>query len=676
MRNFWRNLSLQTKTLLSLGITLILMLTPLAVWSALGERDGIIRQAEHEAGTTLDMLASIHTHAMLNRTQTEDSDPVIAMLNGTMNAFSNTLDQVTVWMVMGEKIIAYQKKNGHEEIEEPKDAIDRQVLRTGQAVFHNNNRSIIRVSRPVILGEGTASDEKCITCHAGLMGVQLGETFGGYSAAVNIAIPLAAWRQKMILLSIFGVGILFTLLFVIYARLHKSVINPLTRLVSATKDVRAHSFSLDADIASRKDIIGDLAASVRDFHKAVLEKQKLVLENLEEKKHTAMAQAASKAKSEFLAMMSHEIRTPMNGVIGMTEAILNSDISDEHRKKMNVIKQSANALMVILNDILDISKVESGKMTLEERAFVLEDVINSTLALWKEPIEQKGLELKAEIEGDITGEFMGDEVRLGQILSNLLSNACKFTEQGHVKLHVIARESDVKIAFEFRIEDTGQGIDRSKVARVFQPFSQADQTITRRYGGTGLGLPICVKLADLMSGTLKYDGGYEDGAAFVFKVELTKANATEITLLQVGENLELASRRLRLLVAEDNINNQKVLQAILDQDSYELCFANNGQEAVEIATNERFDVILMDIQMPKMGGEQAARLIRSSGGPNEDTPIIALTANAMAGDRRKYLAAGMNGFVPKPINTKDLIISIATTSHSTLDNDSYHVADV
>jgi signal transduction histidine kinase/AmiR/NasT family two-component response regulator len=367
---------------------------------------------------------------------------------------------------------------------------------------------------------------------------------------------------------------------------------------------------------------------------------------------------ANTVKSEFLAAMSHEIRTPMNGVIGMTEAVLDGKLSVKQRDNVGVIKQSAKALMVILNDILDISKIEAGKMTLESRALCIEDVINSTIALWQQPIRQKGLELKTVIKGDISDLVLGDETRLGQILSNLLSNACKFTQSGHITLTVKARDGGNEKQLEFRIEDTGPGINRHKVQEIFKPFSQEDQSVSRRHGGTGLGLSISVNLAKIMGGTLKYDSAYEQGAAFVFKLALKKADNAKPVEDMPAEPSTLMTKRLKILVAEDNAINRKVMRAILSKMPYDLSFAEDGAEAYKMAETVSFDVILMDIQMPNIGGIEATRMIQTGTGPNANTPIIAITANTMAGDREAYLAAGMCGFVSKPINPKALIMEI------------------
>ncbi|VAV98386.1 BarA sensory histidine kinase (= VarS = GacS) [hydrothermal vent metagenome] len=370
------------------------------------------------------------------------------------------------------------------------------------------------------------------------------------------------------------------------------------------------------------------------------------------------AKAASQSKSDFLAAMSHEIRTPMNGVIGMTQAVLDGELPPPQRENVNVIRQSAQSLMVILNDILDFSKIEAGKMTLEERAFAPQAVIEKALALWQKPIEQKGLQLKSKINGDLPAYLLGDETRLGQVLSNLLSNACKFTNKGHVQLLVKTGEKNGRAWLAFHVRDTGPGIDRFKVGQVFETFTQEDQSISRQYGGTGLGLSICKDLAELMGGTLKYDSAYEKGAAFVLKLEFKKTDAPAKQQQTPVAKSQKPAKRLNVLVAEDNAINRKVIRALLGKLPFDLSFAHTGVEAVSMAQTQPFDLVLMDIQMPEMGGIEAAKTIRASDGPNATTAIIATTANAMAGDREQYLAAGMDDFVSKPINVQVLITAI------------------
>ncbi|PHS22598.1 MAG: hypothetical protein COA84_12540 [Robiginitomaculum sp.] len=385
---------------------------------------------------------------------------------------------------------------------------------------------------------------------------------------------------------------------------------------------------------------------------------KLVKETELRKKETIKAQAANKAKSTFLSMMSHEIRTPMNGIIGMTQAVLASDLSIAQYKDMKVIEQSSQNLMSILNNILEISKIEAGKMTLETRSFALNDMVQHVINLWRPTISKKGLEFQTVFNGDLAQSVIGDEARISQILSNLISNACKFTDTGHIKFSISSKKENQKVVLEFRVEDTGPGIDLIDVAKIFKPFVQEDQSISRKFGGIGLGLPICLEFTHMMGGTLKYDSSYEDGAAFNVKLLFEKATTSSQCADASQGNTEHSPHHLKILAAEDSKVNRMVLNAVLAKEPFDLEFAIDGAKAIELANEKKFDVILMDIQMPIIDGVRATQTIRASNGPNANTPIIAVTANIMEGDREKYLAAGMDGFIPKPINVQTLVATI------------------
>ncbi|MBI1197286.1 MAG: response regulator [Phenylobacterium sp.] len=375
----------------------------------------------------------------------------------------------------------------------------------------------------------------------------------------------------------------------------------------------------------------------------------------------AAREAASRAKSEFLARMSHEIRTPLNGVLGMAQALAaDAGMRPDHRRSLEVIRQSGQSLLTILNDVLDLSKVEAGRLELETIAFDLEAAVRGAQETFGPQAAAKGLAFRLEMNAAAAGDYLGDPTRVRQILFNLLSNAVKFTEAGTVSLLVSRRDE----ALEFVVADTGPGIAPADLDRLFNAFQQADTSTTRRYGGSGLGLSICRELAELMGGSVAAESELGAGSRFVVCLPLPRLGASADPAAAEAVPSEWDGSALRVLAAEDNAVNQLVLRALLEQIGVAPDVVGDGAAALEAWREGAYDLVLMDVQMPVLDGVAATQAIRAaeaaSGRPR--TPILALTANAMQHQVAEYLAAGFDGHVAKPIEAQRLYEAIAAAA--------------
>jgi TMAO reductase system sensor TorS len=375
------------------------------------------------------------------------------------------------------------------------------------------------------------------------------------------------------------------------------------------------------------------------------------------------AEAANQAKSQFLANMSHEIRTPMNGVLGMTDLLLATKLSGTQRRYAETAHVSGKKLLDVLNDILDFSKIEAGKLTLRSADFDLGLVVQEVVDLFSAQASEKGLSLAASIEGEVPKCLRGDSSRIHQILANLVGNAVKFTEKGGISITVRSVSQTGRVfLLRFEVTDTGVGIAPEDQREIFDPFSQADATAARRHGGTGLGLAISRQLVEMMGGEIGVVSEAGKGSTFWLTLPLERS-ATQDSLIR-GRLLEAtdAGEPLagRVLLAEDNPVNQEVAKAMLEALGLDVTIVENGRRAVQEFSNRRYDIVLMDCQMPEMDGYEATRVIRESSRPaatesgSAPVPIVALTAHAMHGVRDECLAAGMNDYLSKPFNHAEL----------------------
>ncbi len=386
------------------------------------------------------------------------------------------------------------------------------------------------------------------------------------------------------------------------------------------------------------------------------------------------ARAASEAKSQFLANMSHEIRTPMNGVIGMASLLMRSDLTPKQRESVETMHSSGLTLLKIINEILDFSKIEAGKITLDENDLSVRSLVADVASLFSAESESKGLRLRTAVSDEVPNLVRGDAVRLSQVLSNLVSNAIKFSAAGDIEVRCrrCAESADdtKRVKLRFEVRDSGEGIYAGDKEKLFQKFSQIDQSATRVHGGTGLGLAISKELVNLMGGEIGVDSEPGQGSAFWFTIDVARAEREEVKGLGIRQmaapdtyaayserrlsNLLRPTSDRRALLVDDNEINLLVAQRMLEHLGFEVDFVTNGRDAVDAATKNDYAAILMDSQMPGMDGNEATRAIRRAEGSDKHTPIIALTANAMARDRASAFDAGVDDYLSKPIFLEDL----------------------
>lgn len=402
----------------------------------------------------------------------------------------------------------------------------------------------------------------------------------------------------------------------------------------------------------QNDIVIGVVILLRDITKLKM------LEN-EVRHEKEKAQAANIAKSAFIASMSHEIRTPLNGIEGMIDMTLLTNLTNEQKENLLIAKECSKSLMEVINNILDFSKIEAGKMIVKNTQFYINDLVDRTVKTNIVHAKEKGIQFISNVNTSITGEFTGDSGKIQQILNNLISNAIKFTSQGSVSLETEKLSEDENtMLLRFSVTDTGIGISLEDIDKLFKSFSQVDGTYTRKYGGTGLGLIISKKLAQLIGGEIYVESIKDKGSKFSLIIKIEKYQNTDNNKIIVKQNKidnNITGISRKILIVEDNEVNQVVLSRMCSVMNHEIKLADNGLKAIEILNEETFDLILMDIQMPIMNGVEATKIIREREKlTGVHIPIIALTAYALFGDREKFLKIGMDDYLAKPINLNDL----------------------
>ena len=499
----------------------------------------------------------------------------------------------------------------------------------------------------------------------------LDEKLGKISLVINIAkdlekTHLLLYKNILIVLALLFLLLLFILLFI-----EKTITHPLAKLNNAFIQMANKNYSYELP-EIRHDEVGEvingfklmrdkLYSDEMEFNalyeneKKMSEKLRFMMSDLEVAREEA--EQASRTKSEFLANMSHEIRTPMNAIINLVQLSLEEKDFEKQHYYLTQVSDSSSLLLNIINDILDFSKIEAGKLAISKIPFDLHRMLKVIENIFSLKAEEKGLVIQFINDKDLPVALIGDDLRLKQILINLIGNAIKFTEKGSVTVtsHVLAYSEENYALIKFSIRDTGIGVAKEKLPKLFTAFVQAEDATTRQFGGSGLGLTISQSLAKLLGGKLSAESELGKGSCFYVQLpfEIDTAPSTDIKRIDIKPSFDLTGTHL--LIAEDNKTNRLVLEAILNQEKISFDMAHNGQEALDFLKNNRYDAVLMDVQMPILNGLDATKKIRCSNEHYHNIPIIAMTAYAIDGDKEKCLESGMNAYVSKPIDRDNFL---------------------